>query len=144
MALRWAEEFDCLPYEYSVFQTQKYVIYRAWRLLNKKSISGNLKIFVDNQTLKSYSFTSPLVRQCKEELNRLRQLSGVTLLWIPANRGYFGNKKAETVIHLLSECLALTNRMYKYIGPYIIENLNEISKKKINDICKYLTATRWL
>ncbi|GBO99496.1 hypothetical protein EVAR_64292_1 [Eumeta japonica] len=45
--------------------------------------------------LNSYTTTSSLVEECKQELSRLSCLSVITLVWVPAHRDYYGNERAD-------------------------------------------------
>ncbi|GBP15494.1 hypothetical protein EVAR_72090_1 [Eumeta japonica] len=45
--------------------------------------------------LNSYTTTSSLVEEYKQELFRLSCLSVITLVWVPVHRDYYGNERAD-------------------------------------------------
>lgn len=65
-------------------------------------ISLSLRVPDKYLTPKSHSSTSLLVRKCKEELNCLVHQYGITLMWNPAHRGYFGYEQADELSRMKS------------------------------------------
>ena len=101
-----AESFR-LPNQSSVFQAEIYAIFRAARALLQSNITGVkfVKIFVDSQAalkaLVNPSITSRTVSNAVEALNELgRQTTSLTLVWIPAHRGFIGNERADELAKL--------------------------------------------
>lgn len=76
------------------------------RLLNDRNIYGSIESFGNSQAallfLKSYSFTTLLLRQCKQELTQLRQQYKITLVWITAHRDNFGIEQSDDLWRLHS------------------------------------------
>lgn len=85
---------ECIP-----FQAKIYAICRPCLLLNDRNFCGNIGIFVNSQvallSLKSYPFTSLLVRQCKQKDHRLGQQSRIILVQIIAYSEHFGNYQPD-------------------------------------------------
>ncbi|GBP01379.1 hypothetical protein EVAR_70541_1 [Eumeta japonica] len=85
-----------LPDSCSFFQAE---VFAACRTMHGRDSLGSIGIFVDSQAailaLNSYTTTSSLFEECKQELSRLSCLFVITLVWFSAHRDYYGNERAD-------------------------------------------------
>ena len=91
-----------LPDGTTVFQAEVAAVARAAEMLNNAMDTGvkYVKIFIDSQAaitaLGNVQISSSVVEEAVKNLNELAEkANSVTLVWIPAHKGYAGNERAD-------------------------------------------------
>ena len=54
-----------------------------------------------------------------------------------------GEKEDESVIHLLSTCPGLCQKIMKYMGTYYMNDLGELSRSDIGSLNRFIRSSEW-
>jgi len=106
----------------TIAQAETYALMKSANALLERGITGEkITVFSDSkstlQALSRDATDSALLRQCYESLHSLGRNNQVSLEWIPAHQGYWGNELADKLAKNSITSLAEGERLRPFIGP---------------------------
>ena len=127
-----------LPDYCNVFQAELTAITEASRFCSENYRSEQIEFFSDSlsslQSLKGIKFNSKTVLTSHEAISKLASTNKVSLNWVPAHSGIWGNEEADT---LAKEGTSSTNLLTGYLPLSFV-------KKAINDKVAQSSQADWI
>ena len=127
-----------LPDYCTVFQAELTAISEASHYCNNNLVSKDIEFFSDSlsslQSLRGTKVNSKTILSCHEAINSLASQNTVTLNWVPAHTGIWGNEKAD---ELAKAGTASSNSVNGYLPQSFI-------KKSISDKVSKTCRDEWM